>query len=182
MTLACVKNRVVFIKPFWYYCKVMSESTDADISIFSWRIHSIVICIVAKCIVSIKRKRSLIKVLKSRGPRIEPWGMPVNVFCHLLNLYQLLLFGVCYKNSFGWKLERLYQSHQALVYKEGGCGSAYHKNAYVYIVNIHIINMHMCEKMWFTKKVETEILGIIVENNLIWKYLEVSKLIEVILG
>ena len=42
--------------------------------------------------------------------------------------------------------------------------------------------MHMCEKVWFIKKVETETFGIIVENNLIWKYLEVSKLIEVILG
>ena len=47
MALISVKNHVVFKKPFWYY-KVMSECADRNISIFTSRIHSIVIYIVAK--------------------------------------------------------------------------------------------------------------------------------------
>ena len=47
-TYIYVKNHVVFVKPFWYYRKVMSESADHNIIVFVWRIDSIAMCIVAK--------------------------------------------------------------------------------------------------------------------------------------
>ena len=27
------------------------------------------------------------KMLKNKGPRMEPWRTPVEIFCHLLNLF-----------------------------------------------------------------------------------------------
>ena len=27
------------------------------------------------------------EMLKNQGPRMEPWGTPVEIFCHLVNLY-----------------------------------------------------------------------------------------------
>ena len=59
MTLIFVKNHAVFIKPFWYYWKVLSGFADHNISVFDWRIHVIAIYIVAKC-TSLNKKEEVI--------------------------------------------------------------------------------------------------------------------------
>ena len=52
---------------------------DNIFSIFTRIIHY---CHLRSC----KRKISFIKMLKSAKPKIEPWGTPVEIFCHLLHL------------------------------------------------------------------------------------------------
>ena len=59
MTLACVKNNLVFIKPNLYYFKVVSEPDDHNSRVFVWRIHFIVSCIVVKS-TSFKKKKGII--------------------------------------------------------------------------------------------------------------------------
>ena len=64
----------------------MPKSANHNITVFVRRIHSIVVCIAALCSSFKERKRTLMKMLKNKGPRMEPWGTPVEIFCHLLNL------------------------------------------------------------------------------------------------
>ena len=47
------------------------------------------------------------KMLKNKGRRMEPWGTPVKISCHLLNLFPTF---VCFYlwNRFGLKLRRIY--------------------------------------------------------------------------
>ena len=68
MELIRIKNHVVFIKPFWCYCKDMSESTGHNIKFFVWRIHSIVICKVAKCS-SFNKKKNIITIIFKMASR-----------------------------------------------------------------------------------------------------------------
>ena len=60
MHLICVKKHVVFIKPFWYYYKGVSESADHNASVFAGRIHSTVMCIVAECSSFNEKKEKII--------------------------------------------------------------------------------------------------------------------------
>ena len=69
MELIRIKKHVVFIKPFWCYCKDMSESTGHNIKFFVWRIHSIVICKVAKCS-SFNKKKNIITIIFKMASRI----------------------------------------------------------------------------------------------------------------
>ena len=76
-------------------------------------INSTLICIISKC--------SNWKTLKNRRPRLEPWGTPVEIFCHLLNLSPSFTLWFLFENNFRWKCECLNRSHKLLVYIEG-CG------------------------------------------------------------
>ena len=86
MTFIWIENHVVFIQPFRYYCKIMPKSANHSIGVFVQRIHSIVVSIAALCSSFKERKRSLMKILKNKGPGMEPWGTPVEIFYYLLNL------------------------------------------------------------------------------------------------
>ena len=64
----------------------MPKSANHNITVFARRIHSIVVCIAALCSSFKERKRTLMKMLTNKGPRMELWDTPVEIFCHLLNL------------------------------------------------------------------------------------------------
>ena len=140
----------------------MSESTGHDISVFFMK--NAQHCHLYSCkVYSLNKKKKITsennvkQMVKNRAMRhgcrdYLSFAELITYLCSLVSVREIALD----------ESQHLYQSNQLLVYKEGGWGSGYRKNTYVYIVNINIINlhihvgtMHICEKMWFIKKVET---------------------------
>ena len=56
---------------------------------------------------STNRKMSLIKILKRRGPRIEPWGTPVVILRQLLQWFSILHLRILFVRYLRTKLSEL---------------------------------------------------------------------------
>ena len=58
-----------------------------------------------------KRQRSFKKMLNSRGPNIEPYGIPVVILSHSLNVLFTVTFAFGLLNRSSCISERLFQTH-----------------------------------------------------------------------
>ena len=124
MALIWVNNHVVFIKPFWYYHKVMSESVDHNISVFVWGMHSIFFCMVATCSTFNKTKKIINENVWKQGVKDRALMHNGRSCCHLLKWSPTFVLWFLFEYSIR-KLRLFYRSHKVLIYIECCFGLAY---------------------------------------------------------
>ena len=94
MTFISVGFHSIILKPCEENVRTLPKFFNSQICIWWRRIRSITITLAGNIYIIYKRKRSYVKILKSNGPRMAPWGTTNTISSH--ELYLSFIMNLCF--------------------------------------------------------------------------------------